>query len=158
MSQTKNEQKLPSSGFFRRLGAWIYDAFMAIAIAMVVIMLSLGIVAGGQASGLLVLDEGVQHSQYLVQQWWFQVLIWGSITCFYAVFWSRAGQTIGMRAWRLRVQRPDGSNISFTQALIRVFTAAFGLGNLMVLVTKNNTAFQDLWAKTEMVVLPKVAK
>ena len=71
-------------------------------------------------------------------------------------FWTRAGQTIGMRAWRLRIQNADGSNIRITQALIRLATAAFGLGNLMCLFNrKAPRAFQDIWSECEVVVLGK---
>ena len=56
---------------------------------------------------------------------WLALVICG----FYTWFWTRAGQTIGMRAWRLRIQNVDGSNIRITQALIRLATSTFGLGN-----------------------------
>ena len=48
----------------------------------------------------------------------------------------------------------DGSNITFTQSLIRIATSAFGLGSFMALL-KDRNAFQDLWAECEVVVLPK---
>ncbi|GDY27128.1 hypothetical protein AHAT_30180 [Agarivorans sp. Toyoura001] len=155
MSENQSTATLPSAGFFRRLAAYIYDALMAIAIGMVATMLGLAMVALATTLGWLVLDEGVEHSSYLVSQIWFQGLIWGSIILFYIWFWCNLGQTIGMRAWRLRVQNKDGSNISYTQALIRLFTSALGAGNLMVLVTKDNTAFQDIWGRCQVVVLPK---
>ncbi|WP_432454498.1 MULTISPECIES: RDD family protein [unclassified Agarivorans] len=155
MTQAASLSALPSAGFFRRLGAYIYDAVMATAIAMVVTMLSLAMVAVSSSLGLLTLPEGVEPSSYLVTQIWFQGLIWGSIILFYIWFWHNQGQTIGMRAWRLRVQNKDGSNISYTQALIRLFTSALGLGNVMVLLTKDKTAFQDIWGKCQVVTLPK---
>ncbi len=59
-----------------------------------------------------------------------------------------------MKAWRLRVQNSDGSNITITQSLIRMSTSAFGLGNLFS-VFKDRNAFQDLWAECEVIVLTK---
>ncbi|GAB1623059.1 RDD family protein [Agarivorans albus] len=155
MANASATTSLPTAGFFRRLGAYIYDALMAIAIGMVATMLGLAAVAIGTNIGLITLPEGVEHSTYLVGQIWFQGLIWGSIIMFYIWFWHNHGQTIGMRAWRLRVQNKDGSNISYTQALIRLFTSALGVGNLMVIVTKDNTAFQDIWGRCQVVTLPK---
>ncbi len=38
-----------------------------------------------------------------------------------------------MKVCRLRVQNSDGSNISFTQSVIRMATSAFGLGNYLQL-------------------------
>ncbi|WP_026957855.1 RDD family protein [Aliagarivorans taiwanensis] len=149
---------LPNAGFFRRLAAFIYDFFMASAIALVMTMLSLALTAIANALGVISLPDGMEHSTYLTQQWWSQLLIWGGVVVFFIWFWTRAGQTIGMRAWRLRVQNKDGSNISISQACLRLFTAAFGLGNLMVLVTRENLAFQDLWARCVVVTLPKPNK
>ncbi|MGL5303961.1 MAG: RDD family protein, partial [Aeromonas sp.] len=70
--------------------------------------------------------------------------------------WTHLGQTIGMRAWRMRIQNEDGSPIRVTQALIRLATSAFGLGNLMCVFNRQRPrAFQDIWAECEVVVLSK---
>lgn len=42
---------------------------------------------------------------------------------FFAGFWICGGQTLGMRAWRLRVQRQDGWTIGWWQALLRFLSA-----------------------------------
>ncbi|MGE6473350.1 hypothetical protein ACQKDM_27720, partial [Serratia proteamaculans] len=42
------------------------------------------------------------------------------------------------------------------QALIRLFTSGFGLANLTVPFDQQKRGFQDIWAKTKVVVLPKV--
>jgi uncharacterized RDD family membrane protein YckC len=47
---------------------------------------------------------------------------------FYAWFWTHGGQTLGMRAWRIRLQQLDGTGITWWQALLR-----FLLGTLWVL-------------------------
>jgi uncharacterized RDD family membrane protein YckC len=50
----------------------------------------------------------------------------------------------------------NGDRISATQALIRLATSVFGLGNLTVPLDPKKRAFQDMWAKTQVLVLPKV--
>ena len=56
----------------------------------------------------------------------------------------------------VRIQNLDGSNIRITQALIRLATSAFGLGNLMCVFNRERPrAFQDIWAECEVVVLSK---
>ncbi|EDK28226.1 hypothetical protein VSWAT3_21145 [Vibrionales bacterium SWAT-3] len=60
-----------------------------------------------------------------------------------------------MRAWKLRVQNKDGSAITVTQALIRLGTSGFGLANLCVPLDPQKRGFHDIWAKTEVVVLPQ---
>ena len=75
---------------------------------------------------------------------------------FFGYFWTKSGQTIGMRAWRLKVQTSQGSLISWPQAIIRSISALLGLGNLVVLVDfKNKKALQDYLSKTEVVTLTK---
>ncbi len=80
-------------------------------------------------------------------------LIWMG---FFIFFWVKAGQTVGMRAWKLRVQKKDGSRITLIQALIRFFTSLFGLANLISPITKRKRGLHDLLARTEVVVLPYI--
>ncbi|MEZ9418129.1 RDD family protein, partial [Vibrio sp. 10N.286.49.E1] len=49
----------------------------------------------------------------------------------------------------------DGSAITVTQALIRLGTSGFGLANLCVPFDPQKRGFHDIWAKTEVVVLPQ---
>jgi uncharacterized RDD family membrane protein YckC len=79
---------------------------------------------------------------------------------FHILFWIRGGQTLGMRAWRLRVVRSDGRGLSFKHALLRYLAAilswaVFGLGFLWVLVDKEGLAWHDRISKTRLVVLKK---
>ncbi|MDF5068553.1 RDD family protein, partial [Vibrio parahaemolyticus] len=57
---------------------------------------------------------------------------------------------------KLRVRNAkDGAPITVTQALIRISTSGFGLANLTVPIDPKRRGFHDIWAKTEVVVLPK---
>lgn len=38
---------------------------------------------------------------------------------FFGWFWTHGGQTLGMRAWKLRIQQADGETISWRQVTIR---------------------------------------
>jgi uncharacterized RDD family membrane protein YckC len=79
---------------------------------------------------------------------------------FYTWFWLHGGQTLGMRAWRLRLQRIDGQPITIWQALLR-FMAAIpslalaGLGLLWILVDKDKLAWHDRISESMIVRLPK---
>jgi uncharacterized RDD family membrane protein YckC len=42
---------------------------------------------------------------------------------FFARFWTYKGQTLGMQAWRIRVQNADGSAITLWQSLLRFMIA-----------------------------------
>lgn len=148
-----------SAGLLRRLGAWLYDSLVVCSLLIIAgfigygvanLLLTMGIAqVPADQDALWLLTE---HHWSLIYTLWLAWVIIG----FYCWFWTRAGQTVGMRAWRLRVENYDGSNIKLTQALIRLATSAFGLGNLMCLFNrKKPRAFQDIWAECQVVVLTK---
>ncbi|QUJ67908.1 RDD family protein [Photobacterium sp. GJ3] len=146
-------------GLFRRIGAWIYDALVVAAVLMLAGGLAMAVVAILLNAGILTLAPYIDASEYLskhpVAAPLYSMYLALSVIGFYAYFWCKAGQTLGMRAWKLRIQNADGSNIRLTQALIRMATSAFGLGNLMVPFSTTKQSFQDLMAECEMVLLPK---
>ena len=149
----------PSAGLLRRLGALIYDALVVTSLLVIAGFIGMGVAKLLLATGMASVPAGedsvwllTRHPLSLIYTLWLAFVICG----FYTWFWTCAGQTIGMRAWRLRIQNEDGSPIRITQALIRLATAAFGLGNLMCLFNrKRPRAFQDIWAECEVIVLSK---
>lgn len=147
-------QACERASFFKRLGAYLYDLFALGAILMLAAIVALLVVTIANKVGLIDLSLYKDNAQYLSDNSFYLAYLSFIIVGFYAYFWTKAGQTIGMKAWRLRVQNHDGSNITFTQSLIRAATSIFGLGNIMALFSSRN-AFQDLWAETEVVVLSK---
>lgn len=147
-------QTCPRANFFKRLGAYIYDLFAIAAVLMVAGILGILVAIIGSKIGIINLEGYQDVAAYLSQSTLFAAYLALVIIAFYGYFWTKAGQTLGMKAWRLRVQNSDGSNISWTQAIIRMSTSAFGLGNVMALLTGRN-AFQDLWGECEVVVLTK---
>jgi len=147
-------QACERASFFRRLGAYVYDVFAIGAVLMVAAIVALTWVTLANKIGLIDLSLYKDSADYLSQSFVYFTYLCLVIIGFYAYFWTKAGQTIGMKAWRLRVQNTDGSNITLMQSIIRMATSAFGLGNIMALLTSRN-AFQDLWANCEVVVLTK---
>ncbi|MDC8802095.1 RDD family protein [Halomonas pacifica] len=131
------------AGLGRRLGAMLYDTLVVIALWMV-----LGFVAvalnGGEAN-----ETPLFHSVLLVATF-----------AFFAFSWMRGGMTLGMQAWRLRIQTPEGSRISLTQALLRFFVGlaswvALGLGYWWVLFDGEKRSWSDIASGSRVVVLPK---
>jgi len=154
LSLAEQYQSCERASFFKRLGAYIYDLFALVAVLMLATVLALLAVAIAGKMGAIDLSVYKDTADYLGQSLVFLIYLSIVIIGFFTYFWSKAGQTIGMKAWRLRVQNSDGSNISFTQALIRLSTSAFGLGNVMALL-KDRNAFQDLWGECEVIVMTK---
>lgn len=154
LSLAEQYQSCERASFFKRLGAYIYDLFALGAVLMLATVLALLAVVIANKAGAIDLSVYKDTADYLGQSLVFLIYLSVVIIGFFTYFWSQAGQTIGMKAWRLRVQNSDGSNISFTQALIRLSTSAFGLGNVMALL-KDRNAFQDLWGECEVIVMTK---
>ena len=121
----------------RRLGAILYDTLLIIALWMITILLV--VIAVGEA----VVGVGLQ------------ILLVAEAFGFYVFFWLRGGQTLGMLAWRLRVVTPDGRAIGWRSAIVRVITACLGLGNLWMLLDRENLAWHDRFSDTMIVHLPK---
>jgi uncharacterized RDD family membrane protein YckC len=75
---------------------------------------------------------------------------------FFTGFWWRGGQTLGMRAWRLKVVRMDGSPLRWSDALKRHLAAllsclTLGLGFLWVLVDSDGLAWHDRLSATRLI-------
>lgn len=148
----------PSAGFARRLAAWIYDFLVATAVAMLASALALIFASILTATGVITLNEQLDHAAWLAQGPWYSLYVLLVVAIFFGYFWKRSGQTVGMRAWRLKLQNRDGSKLSLKQVMIRLLTCCGGLGSLWVLIDfKNRRAWHDYAAHTELVVLSKEA-
>ena len=143
----------------RRLGAWFYDTLIVIAILMVAGAIAMAIIATLLHFEVFALGDHQDVSGYLISDPTASVLYTAYLVTiiigFYTYFWTQAGQTLGMRAWKLKLQNEDGSHFKITQAFIRITTSAFGLGNLLAFNNRRRS-MQDLMAECEMVVTDKV--
>jgi len=79
---------------------------------------------------------------------------------YFVVSWTRGGQTIGMRAWKLRVVDASGAPLRWSQAVLRfaialVSLAALGAGFWWALFDPQRRAWHDIAARTRVVRLPK---
>ena len=76
---------------------------------------------------------------------------------FFAFFWLRDGQTVGMLAWRMKlVSSPDGRPVSWKQTLLRYLAAllswaALGLGFWWSLFDAEHKTWHDRLSGTELV-------
>lgn len=92
---------------------------------------------------------------------WVQSLLFIELFGFFAYFWLKRGQTIGMLAWRLRVVS-DGP-MSLTIVLRRFIGALLGgaclfLGYVWILFDKQRRSWSDMLSNTRVVREPKPAK
>jgi len=92
---------------FRRLAAMSYDGLLLIAILFV----------ATAAATVLNGGESIPAGDPIFTTYLFFVCF-----AFLAWFWTHGGQTLGMRAWKLRLQRLDGKSITLWQSLLRFIT------------------------------------
>lgn len=147
----------PRAGLIRRLAAIVYDALIVIALLMFAMTLALAAVAVLEKTGLISL-VGYQDSADYIQRHalWFQLYLVLWVFWFYLYFWCKAGQTLGMRAWRLLLLQQNGQPVTLKQALIRSLTALGGVGNFWLWVRfKQKLALQDQLSGTMVVELSK---
>jgi len=146
-STVSNLSGTPASLALRLLAA-LYDAFPVMALWFVATMLALALTGG-------TLDVQRLPHKLLVQ-----ALLIAVTGLYFVISWRRGGQTIGMRAWRLRVVRSDGRPLDTRQALVRfgislLSLAAVGLGFFWALIDAQNRTWHDIAAETLVVRLEK---
>lgn len=152
-----NLDDVQPAGLARRLGAMIYDGFLVAAIWILITGLHLTLMR--YVLGVPPEQIGVGMVQVLSLR---LALLLGAFA-FFAFFWTRGGVTLGMQAWRLRVQTLDGRPISQVQAAVRFLVAclsiaALGLGYLWILFDAERRSWADIASGTRVVVLPKPPK
>jgi len=150
--------EFPRAGFRRRFGSWVYDLLIAIAVYMLAGAISFFIFNLCIRYGLIDMQGFVHPIDLQRSSLLFSVLIYGWnlawVSFFFVYFWSRTGQTLGMKAWRLRVQNQDGTRITKMTGIKRLLPTLRGLGNLTVIFDrKNKLSLQDRFTSTEVVVL-----
>lgn len=150
--------QFPRAGLFRRLASWIYDFLLAMAVYMVAGAVGFAIFGIFYHFNLVDMNghqhliEAQQESLLYSSLIYFWNLSW--VAYFFIFFWMKSGQTLGMKAWRLRLQNPDGTLISRKKALIRLVPTLLGLGNFWLLIDgKNKQSLQDKVSNTEVVLL-----
>jgi uncharacterized RDD family membrane protein YckC len=139
-----------SAGVLRRFGAMLYDLLLVIALFFVVTALFLPFTGG----------EAITPDRSVAVERIYQSALLLVVVLFFCVFWTWRGQTVGMVAWRLRVERSDGTLLTWRDALLRlggacVSLAALGLGYFWIWIDRDRLAWHDRWSGTRVIVTPK---
>lgn len=140
MKKSKSHSGEPC-GLARRLAAMLYDSIVVLALLMLAAWLAM--LAGlGQKTAFR--DAG--YTLYLFAVWYLY-LAW----C-----WRRGGMTVGMRAWRIRIEDDSGHRPSWGKTAIRFLAsllsaALLGAGFSWSLVDSKSRAWHDILSGTRMV-------
>lgn len=139
-----SQSTYPIASLIKRLAALGYDFLLVAALILCVVITGL-VINGGDA-----VEGGIWENLLFVSM----IAAWFG---FYGYFWVSNGQTLGMQTWRLRVEKIEGGNISWGQAVIRFVVAVGSLGSgfLLMLVHPKKQTLQDLLSNSQVVQLPK---
>ena len=141
MIATDGEMSAP--GLFKRLMIVVYDSLLLLAILFVATACLLPF-TGGEAVPVGPLARPLYLFYLLTVSF-----------AFYGWFWTHGGQTLGMKAWKVKVYTLDGATVGWGRALLRFLLAIlswvfFGLGFLWILFRSDSATWHDLGSKTRL--------
>jgi uncharacterized RDD family membrane protein YckC len=134
---------------WRLLFAMIYDVFLVAPLLMANAFVWVSIFGP---------IESVEETA--VPNWLMQLTSLAVIAVFFTIFWCKSGQTLGMQAWRIKVQTPSGNLLTPKRALGRCWAsvlsfAPFGFGYLWSLIDRDSCTWHDRISDTRVILLPK---
>jgi len=138
-----------SPGFIRRLAAMVYDLILLFGMLLLAVTL------------VVLPYEGLTGSEFPNKGWIYhlhQLYLLCIVVGFHIFFWVRAGQTLGMRAWRFRLFRDDGRSLSVADAFKRFAWATATLapiGLLWIPFDSERLGLYDRLSHTRPVMLKK---
>jgi uncharacterized RDD family membrane protein YckC len=135
-----------NAGILRRIAALIYDSLLLAALLMVFTGATL-FLTHGQA--VLPETAGAWETVY-------RIGLGIVIAAYFVGNWIHSGQTLGMRAWRIRVVDMNGGRLTAGPACLRFILAVFawlpaGLGVLWMYLDSQHLAIHDRLAKTRLI-------
>ena len=144
MDKSDNTPAYKPAGLLIRLAAMFYDTLLLLSALLIATAIALMVTKGSLHT----------HNPF------FRTLLFLICFSFYTWFWLHGGQTLGMRAWKLRLQNIDGRPITIWQALLRFLVAIpslalAGLGFFWMLVDKDSMTWHDRFSESVIVKLPK---
>ena len=144
-SNASTEITVSNAGVLVRFAAMAYDGLLILGLWFLV-----GVIFVAANNG----EHANPHNPFLPSAL-FIVTFW-----FYTHFWRRGGQTLGMRAWRLRLLNQNSGPLTLTQCLVRFLVSIasfglFGLGYIWLLFDKDKLTWHDRYSETRVIREPK---
>jgi uncharacterized RDD family membrane protein YckC len=134
----------PSAGFWRRIASMFYESLLLLGVLSLTFLVPYVVI--GYAWGVSV------HGAI---EWLHLFLVTGA---YFVWFWRKAGQTLAMQTWRVRLDGANGGRVTLRQALLRYalcWPSVLGLfGLLWALVDRDRQFLHDRLAGTRLVLVP----
>lgn len=128
-------------GIGRRLAAMLYESLLIFALLLLAGFAYVPIFGGGDAP----FRKAV-----------FQLYLLIVVMLYFLIFWTRGGQTLPMKTWRIRLVDTNGASVSWSRGLLRFSLATlgllcFGAGFLWALLDPERQFLHDRLAGTRLV-------
>lgn len=121
------------SMLLRRLAAFLYDSLLLLALAFFI-------------TGIAIYFNNGQAWESVAYK--FSLLPFAGI--FFCWFWKNGGQTLGMRAWRIKLVNNDETIVTWRACLVRFITGVllFGVTFLYALLNREGRTLHDRLSHT----------
>lgn len=146
-------KNFPTAALWKRLCSTVYDIFILTALSFLYFTLATWV------STALLNNTPENYlpnvSGLVVQLGWALILI-----SFYCYFWKKIGQTVAMKAWKLKLVTNENQPLTLRTCIVRALTgfigfAGFGVTYLWMLVDKDKLALHDRLTKTRVIELDR---
>jgi len=138
------EEPARTPGLARRLACAVYEWLILAALILIATFPYLAL-AGDSTSGF---------RRHILQAYVVAV-----VGAYFVGFWSRGGQTLAMKTWRIRLEAAGGGPVDAARALRRYLfalagAAALGIGFLWALLDREGQFLHDRLAGTRLSAVP----
>jgi len=129
---------------FKHIAAFIYDIFPVIGIVLLTSFV------------VLLIRNGHEVERNTL---WFNFLLFSEITLYYVYSWKIGGQTLGMRAWKMKIIPNDKNmpTLSWAQSFVRFFVGIIscfgGIGIFWKLFSKDKLTWMDSASKSQTLLV-----
>ncbi len=123
------------------MGAICYDALLLLAVLFFATAIALPF-NSGQA--------------FAADQFFYPVYLLTISFIFYGWFWTHGGQTLGLRAWKIKAETLEGQTMTWQHAAVRfagglLSWVCLGLGFVWCLFSKDRQCWHDSFSKTRLI-------
>jgi uncharacterized RDD family membrane protein YckC len=101
----------PPASLIKQFAAMLYDSLLIFAVLFF-------------ATGIAMIFN---HGEAIESRPWFSFYLLLVVFSYYAWFWKKSGQTLGMKVWKIRIVSQSGGNPGWGTSYLRLLFALFSI-------------------------------
>jgi len=132
---------MPETPIWKHFAALIYDVFPVIGLLLVTSMI------------VLLIRNGVEVERFSI---WFTTLLLAEVALYFVYSWKIGGQTLGMRAWKIKItpSQIDQQQLTWSQSIVRFLVGILsilllGLGIFWKKISPTKKSWMDMISHSE---------